>query len=116
MTQMILKLKMHAGNVNVMNNDTSKAVFRAILWSFGALGLLYVLFLGNMIKDIMERRALEADARVLSNEVRDLELSYLSISNNVDLPLSYSLGFKETKATFTTRKTLGLQSPSQNDL
>jgi hypothetical protein len=37
-----------------------------------------------------------------------MELTYLSMSNSVDLPLSYSLGFKDVKASFATRKPLGL--------
>ena len=59
-----------------------------------------------MVLNIVERRSLETDARSLSNEVRSLEVIYLSLSNNIDLPLSHSLGFQETKATFATRKSL----------
>ena len=120
MRQMALKLKIYAGNVNVVNNDMQKIFFRAILWSFGALAILYLLFLGNMVKNIVERRSFEANARTLGNEVRDLELTYLSLSNNVDLAFSHSLGFKETQATFATRKALGFGSAGvkvdQNDL
>lgn len=67
---------------------------------------LYVLFLGNMIDNIMERKNLEALAYTLSSEVRDLELTYLSMSSNVDLDLSHSLGFKEIQTTFATHKSL----------
>ena len=104
---MSLKLKIYAGSVNVLNNNTEKILFRIIIMSFFALALFYVLFLGNMMMNIMERRSLESDLRVLGSEVRDLELTYLSISNDIDLAFSYSLGFKETKANFTTRKVLG---------
>jgi hypothetical protein len=74
------------------------------------LALLYFLFLGNMVKNIIERRSLEANANMLSNQVRDLELTYLSMSNNIDLPLSYSMGFQETKIVFATRKALGYKT------
>ena len=47
--------------------------------------------------NIVERKALEGRALTLSNEVGNLELEYLSVSQKVDLNLAYSLGFKETK-------------------
>ncbi len=72
----------------MINHNLEKTVLRFILCSFGLLALLYILFLGNMVKNIIERRSLEADARTLSNEVGNLELNYLSLSNSVDLPLS----------------------------
>ncbi|OGI65626.1 hypothetical protein A3H53_00145 [Candidatus Nomurabacteria bacterium RIFCSPLOWO2_02_FULL_40_10] len=100
------KFNMYVRSVSVVNNNIEKLAFNIIIGSFGALALLYVLFLGNMVMNIVERRSFEADARVLSSEVGDLEFAYLSMSNNVDLALSYSLGFKEIKANFATRKAL----------
>lgn len=105
---MTLKLKMYAGNVSVVNNNLEGLVLNIILGSFGVLALLYVLFLGNMVMNIVERRSLETDARALSSEVRNLELTYLSMSNSIDLSFSHSMGFRETKAAFSTRKSLGL--------
>ncbi|MEX2029241.1 MAG: hypothetical protein WD963_02040 [Candidatus Paceibacterota bacterium] len=118
MKQASLKLKMYANNANVIQNDIGNITLRFIFLSFGGLALLYVLLVGNMIFNIVERNSLNAEARVLTSEVRDLELTYLSISNNIDLDLSYSLGFQETKATFATRKSLGsLDSKvSQNEI
>ncbi len=95
------------GNVGVMNLNTKKFALHFILWSMGALAICYVLFLGNMVSNIVERRMLETRARSLSSEVGDLELTYLTLSNNIDLTFSHSLGFKETETTFATRKFLG---------
>ncbi len=112
MRAMSLKIKIYAGNINVINNDMEKVALRFILWSLGALALLYVIFLANMVGNIVERRGLEAQARSLSSEVSSLELTYLSMSSGIDLPLSYSMGFKETKASFATRKSLGMDGNS----
>ena len=90
-----------------------KLILNIIFCSFGALAFLYVLFLGNMVGNIIERRSLEANARALSSEVKDLELTYLSMSNNVDLALSHSMGFQETKITFATRKSLSYGSTGE---
>ena len=108
MRTMSLKLNTYVKSVGVINNNLEKFFLDIIFWSFGVLALLYVVFLGNMVKNIVERRSLEVDTRSLSTEVRDLELTYLSMSNNIDLNLSHSLGFKEAQTTFASRKSLGL--------
>lgn len=113
MKQISSKLKTHIKNINIINNNIEKLIFKIIFLSLGALALLYVLLLGNMVSNILQRRNLESDIRVLSSEIGNLELIYLSMSNNVDLALSYSLGFKEIKANFATRKFLGYRSTGE---
>jgi len=111
MRQATLKLKSYASNVNIINNyDMQKRIFNMMLWSLGILAFVYVLILGNMVFNIVERRVLEADARNLSSEIGELELQYLSASDKIDLALAESLGFKEVKTKFATRKALGYRS------
>ena len=117
MQQVTLKLKNYAENINIINDHNMQfRLLRYILWSLGALALVYVLVLGNMVFNIIGRKSLEANARILNNEVADLELSYLSSSNKIDLALSYSLGFKEIKTKFATRKTLGVLKLAKNEI
>ena len=112
-----LKLKNYAGSINIVDNSNLKRrILYILLISFGALGFFYVLILGNMTFNIIERRALEGSARTLSNEVLNLELTYLQISSKVDLILAKSLGFQETKINFATRKSLGSIKFAKNDL
>jgi len=113
-----LQLKTRVQNINIMNNniEVRKIILNIILSVFGALAFWYVLILGNTVFNIIQRKTLEREALVLSNEVGNLELSYLSISNSVDLPLSLSMGFKETKATFATRKFLGSLKLDKNEI
>lgn len=116
-----LSLQFKTRNVSIVNGNIEGLLLKIILCSFGALALFYVLILASTVSNIIERRNLETRARALSGEVRNLELTYLSMSNGIDLPLSHSLGFKETQAIFTTRKALGLGSSDnikivQNDL
>ncbi len=100
---------MYVRGVSIINNNIEKLILNVILWSFGALAILYIVFLGNMVKNIVERRSLETQAQILSSEVKNLELSYLSMSNNIDLPLSYSMGFKEVKANFAIHRSIGFR-------
>ncbi|MEI8174553.1 MAG: hypothetical protein WCG28_01230 [bacterium] len=122
MKQMSSKLNMYIKGVSVVNNNIEKLILNIIFGSFGILALIYILLLGNMVRNIIERQSFEAQARSFSNEVRTLESTYLSLSNSIDLNLAHSMGFKETKATFVTRKTLGFNSSidnikvAQNDL
>jgi hypothetical protein len=110
MKQATIKLKMYAGNVNVIDNNIAPSVLRFMIYASILLAFLYVTFLGNMVFNIVERKALEAQARNLSNQVSDMELTYLSMSNKIDLDLSHSLGFKETNIKFATRKAVGVNS------
>lgn len=109
MRQATLQLKTRIQNVNIMNNniEIEKNIFNTMIFVLAALAFFYVLILGNTVFNIVERRTLEKEMLSLSNEISDLEVSYLAVSNNVDMNLSSTMGFKETKATFATRKSLG---------
>lgn len=108
MKSVAIKMKSYAGNVHIVDNrDLRRRLFHFILVALGALALLYILLLGSMVLNIIERRSLEADARTLSTEVGDLELTYLSMSNKIDANLSRSMGFMEAKTKFITRQSLG---------
>lgn len=109
MRTMTLKLNTYVKSVSLINNNIEKLVLNFIIWSFGVLAFLYIFFLGNMVSNIVERRSLEKEALALSAEVSGMELTYLSIWNNVDFNFSRSLGFGEAKAVFATRKSIGLR-------
>ncbi len=109
MKQISSEINTYVKNMSIASS-IEKVLFNVIIWIIGILAVTYLVFLGNMVKNIIERKALEADAKTLSTEVGDLELTYLSMSKNIDLNLSYSMGFKETQATFATRKALGMGS------
>lgn len=107
----------NAGNINIVNNNNlEKRILNFMFVSLGALTLCYVLFLGSMIFNIVERKSIEVEARNLSNEVGNLELQYLSMSNKVDMSLATTMGFKETKQQYATRKHLGSLSIVANEL
>ncbi len=111
------KLKSYRGSVDIVNNGNLQSrLLRMILIFFGFLALVYLLILGNMVFNIVARKSLESEARVLSNQVGDLELNYLAISNKVDLILGYSLGFKETAVKYATRKAVGAIKLANNEI
>lgn len=121
MKQASLRIKTHISNISIIsNNNIERIVLNIIIWSFIALTLLYILFLGNMVFNIIERRNLEKDVRTISNEVQNLELNYLSMSGQLDLGLSHFMGFKEIAKSFAVRKSLSLGNdtikPGNNEI
>jgi len=118
MRQATLQFKTRIENASITNNnlEVRKIVLNTMLAILVALAFWYVLIIGNMVFNIAERRTLEKEALALTNEIGNLELSYLSISSSVDLALSSSMGFKETKATFATRKALGSLNLDKNEI
>ena len=111
MKKTAIKIKNYAGNVNIVNNNNlEKRILNILIYSLGMCALIYVLILGSITFNIVARQSLGIHARNLSNEVGDLELKYLSLSNKVDLALSSSMGFKEAKTEYALRKSLGTLS------
>lgn len=113
MNEIKLKVKSYANNINIVdNNDIKKCMLNVLFAGLGGLALLYLLILSSMVLNIVERRTLEADARIASNQVADLELKYINISSKLDLTMSLDLGFVAVKTEFATRKPIGLNSSS----
>lgn len=113
-----IKIKTYANNnVNIVNNnDLTRRALRFMILSMVLLAVAYSIVLGNMVVNIVQRRNLDSEARTLSSDVSNLQLSYLSTSNKIDLDLSHSLGFKEVKTEFATRKSLGSIKFENNEL
>lgn len=113
----MLKLNNYRSNVGIIDNGNLQAkILHVMLYGLLVLVFFYVLFLGNMVFNIIERKSLEGSAHRLGNEVANLELEYLSISQKVDLDLAHSLGFKETNTTYATRKSFGSIRVAQNEI
>lgn len=105
---MSLQLKTRIQNVNIMNNniEVNRLVLNAMLSTLVVLAILYVLILGNTVFNIVGRKAFEKEMLTLSNEISKSELTYLSVSSSVDMNMSSTMGYKEAKANFATRKSL----------
>jgi len=113
----IIKIKNYTGNTKIIDSgNLQKKIFDFMLLWIGVLALCYFVFLSSMVWNIVERKSLENYANTLLNEVGTLELQYLSESEKVDLALAHSLGFKEIKAKYATRKALGSMDILNNEI
>ena len=118
MKTIAIKMKSYATSVSIVDNNNLKSrVLHFMLWTLGGLVFCYVFFLGNMVFNIIERKALEVDTRSLTNEVGDLESQYFSISNKINLSLAESMGFKEiNNKQYAVRKSFGNLKIVTNEL
>ncbi|OGI76488.1 hypothetical protein A3C67_00070 [Candidatus Nomurabacteria bacterium RIFCSPHIGHO2_02_FULL_42_19] len=116
MRAIAIKMKSYASTMGAMEEGMSKTVLHSLLLSLCILAVFYTFLLGNMVFNIIERKTLEAEMQTLATKVADLELEYLALSGKVDLAFSQALGFKEIKATFATRKTLGSIKVVKNEI
>lgn len=111
MREKAIKIKSYVGNVTIVDHhDLKRKTLNFMLFSFGILALSYVYIIGSMVFDIVERKTLEAEARNLSNEVRELEIVYLNESNKIDITFAEAKGFREVSTNFVTRKPIGFNS------
>lgn len=89
-------------NVSINSqDDIEKKIFNMMIVSLGVLALVYVFLISNIVFSIVERNSLNVKNSLLSSEVGELELEYLSVSQKIDLNFAYQNGFKETKTEFT---------------
>lgn len=117
MKSIAIKIKMYAKEEKVLLHEEDRVrAKKVMLLSLAILVLIYVFVIGSMIFNIVKRKNLEAEARALSNEVRELELNYLSLSDKIDLNFSRTLGFNEAQIQFATRKSLGSVKIAKNEL
>ena len=118
MMKQSLRIRNSMRNVNITNNtsEMSRIILNTMLFALAGLAFWYVLTLGNMVFDIVQRKTLEKEISNLANEVGQLELTYLSAAGKMDMELSASMGFKETPGTFATRKSLGSLSFANNEI
>lgn len=85
-------------------------VLQGIFIGFGFFALLYVMFLGSAVFNIVARKSLDAQAHELTNQIGELELNYLQVSGSIDRTLSKEMGFQEISQNFATRNALTLNS------
>ncbi|MES2023302.1 MAG: hypothetical protein V4439_01335 [Patescibacteria group bacterium] len=120
MTTATLKFKRYGGNhgMSIVNNNHSMqaVLLNIMLWSAGALVLFYFFLLGNTVFNIVARKSIETNSRVLSSDVGQMELQYIALSNKVNLTLAQSMGFQETKIKYATAKNVGSLKISNNEL
>ena len=83
-----------------------KPIFWSLFSVFAVSAACYMFFVSNVIFNIVERRAVENDTRILSTKISEMELSYLNETRNINALRATELGFSEPKQMgYASRKT-----------
>ncbi len=80
--------------------DTSiqRIIFKVLVGSLLLLSIVYIYIIGSITFNVVARKSLENTAKILGNNISQLELTYLSNLNDVNKAKATSLGFVETKS------------------
>lgn len=79
------------------NINTQKILFRILIISSIMLFVFYIYIVGSITFNVIARKSLENSMTTLTNEVNQLEISYLNNLNKIDKEYALSKGFVETK-------------------
>jgi hypothetical protein len=90
----------------VQNRDIQRVLLRVFVSVLIVLSLTYIYPIGSITFNVLARKSLESEVRILGSKVSELELTYLNSTNKIDKNFASSLGFVEAKNNiFTIRST-----------
>lgn len=75
----------------------------------------YMYFVGNIVFNIVARKTVETSAHLVSSEIADLEVAYLSLTNTIDMSRATALGFSESKNIYYAKRIESSKNLSWND-
>jgi len=88
------------------NRDTQHTLFRVFISALILLSIVYVYLIGSITFSVLARKTLEGTARTLGSHVSELELTYLSKTNNIDKNFALSKGFVDTHQNIFATRTI----------
>lgn len=81
------------------DDNSRKQMFRILVSTLGVLCMCYVYLIGSITFNVLARKTLEANARVVSGNVSQLELQYIALSNSINTSYGHNLGYVEASGT-----------------
>ncbi len=88
----------------VENTYTQKMILKILVSLLLIVFFVYVYFIGSITFNVLARRSLENNLKVLGGEVSQLEIAYLNKTNEINKNYVLSLGFVENEPDiFVTR-------------
>ena len=88
-------------NTSVVDSfDLQKKLSLAISGTFLVLLSLYALFSTRMVFNIIERKNAENEMQILSSNISNLGVEYMSLAKDIHLDLAKSLGFNQPKSIY----------------
>lgn len=70
----------------------------ALIWTCVIMCVLYIFFMNETVFNVAKRASFEQDIAARASEISDLEFSYITAQNDIDMNLAYQLGYKDVTA------------------
>ncbi len=84
--------------------NKEKTIFWILFAVFFLCAGFYMYLINSTIHNVVARENLENQASSLTLAIGSKEFTYISLRNNITLPLAYSMGFKDvSEKTFVSR-------------
>lgn len=91
----------------ILQLNTEKNIFWTLVGGLVFCLMLYMYCVNATIHNVVAREDLEAQATQLSFAISNQEFQYISLRNQITLPLAYSLGFSDApEKVFVSKKSL----------
>ncbi len=91
------KTKIIANDIR-RNLSTQKFIFRILLSSLFAIFIVYIYIIGSITFNIVARKSLENTSKMLNSNISNLELTYLTNMNDINITKATSLGYVEARS------------------
>lgn len=79
--------------------EARRSVFKVLLGVLVFLFFLYMYLIGSITFNVLARKSLEVNISELGNDVSDIELEYIALSNSINAQFGKEIGFIDAKNT-----------------
>ncbi len=78
-----------------ITNDTyiQRLIFKSLIFSVVIMFVVYLYLIGSITFNVLARKSLENTAKMLSNNISQLEIDYFNKSNEINKEYALSNGF-----------------------
>jgi hypothetical protein len=73
----------------------NKKVFWSLLFLILLMSCTYGLLIGKIITNVVARQNIQKNLTALSSQVSNLEATYLTLQDSVNIDTAYAMGFKD---------------------
>ena len=95
----------------------SKTVFWTLLAGVVLLLITYIFYANSMVHNAVSIKNIEKEMVQLKSKIGELEFSYISVKNSINLDVAKDLGFVESKnITYISRKPIGKTISLNNEI
>jgi len=102
--------------IQLNNINKEQAAIYTLVGIMALLLFAYAYFINASVLFVVERKDSEKKSSALLSQISTLETNYFNASENINISLAYSMGFKETSnISFANRKSIVRRAITLNE-